>query len=124
MADAIDSAALKKAEEFIEQEEGAQHRFAGWWGTFLFAVAVAMSVFHLYAAYGNITTTTLRYAHVAFVLFLSFTLFPWRGKARHKFSWIDLALALLSIATMVYAVRGGDDFLDRSTMPNTWDNVM
>ncbi len=120
----IDAGALKKAEEFVEQEEGATHRFAGWWGTALFAVAVAMSVFHLYAAYGNITTTTLRYAHVAFILFLSFTLFPWRPRARHHFSWGDLVLALLSVACMVYAVWGGDDFLDRSTLPNTWDNIM
>jgi TRAP transporter 4TM/12TM fusion protein len=120
----IDAAALKKAEEFIEQEEGAQHKFPGAWGIFLFAVAVLMSLFHLYAAYGNITTTTLRYAHVAFILFLSFTLFPWRAKARHRFSWIDLALALVGVATLVYAVWGGDDFLDRSTRPNTWDNIM
>src|SRR5262245_11108863 len=124
MADAIDSAALKKAEEFIEQEEGAQHRFAGWWGTYLFLVAVGMSLFHLYAAYGNITTTTLRYAHVAFVLFLAFTLFPWRRKARHRFSALDFLLAILSVATLAYAVWGGDDFLDRSTMPHTVDTVL
>jgi len=36
-----------QVEEYIEQEEGAQHRFAGAWGACLFAVAVAMSVFHL-----------------------------------------------------------------------------
>ena len=29
-----------KAEEFIALEEGAHHKFAGAWGTFLFAVAV------------------------------------------------------------------------------------
>ncbi len=60
----IDAQALKKAEEFVEQEEGATHRFAGAWGVFLFACAVVMSLFHLYSAYGVITTTTLRYAHV------------------------------------------------------------
>ena len=74
----LNASTLQKVEEFIEQEEGAQHRFTGLWGTCLFLVAVGMSLFHLYAAYGNITTTTLRYAHVAFVLFLGFTLFPWR----------------------------------------------
>ncbi|MBA2412962.1 MAG: C4-dicarboxylate ABC transporter permease, partial [Burkholderiaceae bacterium] len=65
-----------KAEQFIALEEGAHHKFAGAWGTFLFATAVAMSLYHLYAAYGIVTTTTLRYVHVAFMLFLVFLLFP------------------------------------------------
>ena len=113
-----------KAEEFIALEEGAHHRFAGAWGTFLFAVAVAMSLYHLYAAYGIVTTTTLRYVHVAFVLFLVFLLFPALKRWRHKFSWIDLIFALLGVATSVYALAGGDNFLDRSTAPNTVDIVM
>jgi hypothetical protein len=46
----IDEAALKKAGEFVEAEEGATHGFKGAWGTFLLIVAVAMSLFHLYAA--------------------------------------------------------------------------
>jgi TRAP-type uncharacterized transport system fused permease subunit len=66
VAPVIDEAALKKAEEFIEAEEGATHRFKGAWGTFLLIVAVAMSLFHLYAASEYITTTTLRYVHVGF----------------------------------------------------------
>ena len=93
----IDAGALKKAEEFVEQEEGAVHRFRGWWGTALFAVAVVMSLFHLYTAYGNITTTTLRYAHVAFILFLSFALFPAFPSARNRFSAFDLVLAVVSV---------------------------
>ena len=119
----VDASTLKKVEAFIEQEEGAQHRFAGAWGTFLFGVAVAMSLFHLWAAYGNINTYALRYVHVGFVLFLAFTLFPWRRAARHRFSWLDLALALFGVAAMVYAIFGGDDFLDRSTLPSRADAV-
>ena len=120
----VDQATLEKVEEYIEQEEGAQHRFGGAWGYFLFLVAVAMSLFHLYAAYGNITTTTLRYAHVGFVLFLAFTLFPWRKEARSRFSVLDLLLAIASVATLAYAVSGGDDFLDRSTAPDQVDTVL
>jgi TRAP-type uncharacterized transport system fused permease subunit len=43
------------------------HRFKGTWGTCLLSVAVAMSLFHLYAASAYITTTTLRSVHVGFV---------------------------------------------------------
>ena len=95
---------LHKAEEFIEAEEGVHHRFKGAWGTFLFAVAVVMSFYHLYAAYGIVTTTTLRYVHVAFVLFLVFLLFPVTRKRRNRFSWIDLICAIVGVATTVYAL--------------------
>ena len=117
----IDAQALKKAESYVEQEEGATHRFGGAWGVFLFACAVAMSVFHLYWAYGVITTTALRYAHVGFVLFLAFLLFPAFPRGRNRFSWLDLACAVLGVAAMAYAVAGGDGFLDRSTAPNRAD---
>ena len=115
---------LHKAEEFIETEEGVHHKFAGAWGTFLFAVAVAMSLYHLYAAYGIVTTTTLRYVHVAFVLFLVFLLYPATRKRRNRFSWVDLICAIVGVATTVYALAGGDDFLDRSTAPNTIDMIL
>jgi TRAP transporter 4TM/12TM fusion protein len=124
VAPVIDEAALKKAEEFIEAEEGATHRFKGAWGTFLLIVAVAMSLFHLYAASEYITTTTLRYVHVGFVLFLVFLLFPVTRRYRNQFSWIDLAGAVLGVAIMIYALQGGDDFLDRSTSPSTLDMIM
>ncbi|HEX2333261.1 MAG TPA: TRAP transporter fused permease subunit, partial [Burkholderiales bacterium] len=120
----IDESTLKKVEQYIEQEEGVHHRFTGAWGTFLFALAVLMSVFHLWAAYGNINPYQLRYAHVGFVLFLGFTLFPWRRAARNRLSWLDLGLALLGVAALAYAVWGGDDFLDRSTLPNQADTVL
>ena len=90
---------LHKAEEFIEAEEGVHHKFAGAWGTFLFTVAVAMSLYHLYAAYGIVTTTTLRYVHVAFVLFLVFLLYPAARKRRNRFSWVDLICAVVGVAT-------------------------
>ncbi|HKC42331.1 MAG TPA: TRAP transporter fused permease subunit [Burkholderiales bacterium] len=120
----VEAASVKRAEEFIEQEEGAQHRFKGAWGTFLFLVAIAMSLYHLYAAYGIVTTTTLRYVHVGFVLFLVFLLFPAVPRLRNRFSWLDAACAVVGVATVVYALVGGDDFLDRSTAPNTTDMIM
>jgi TRAP transporter 4TM/12TM fusion protein len=120
----VTEAQLKKAEEFIAAEEGAHHRFAGAWGHCLFAAAVAMSVYHLYAAYGIVTTTTLRYVHVGFTLALVFLLFPALPRLRHRFSAIDLVCALAGVATIVWALAGGDDFLDRSTAPSMVDNVM
>ena len=118
---AISEEALKKAEAYIEEEEGAAHRLSGFLGVFLTLLAVTMSVFHLYAAYGIVATQTLRPIHVAFVLVLSFLMFPIAPRFRHRIMLWDWAMALLSIAIVVYMLQGGDDFTDRSTLPNAWD---
>src|SRR5215475_8713741 len=65
---AISDEALRKAEEFVGAEEGAANRLVGWAGIVTALIAVAMTLFHLYAAYDIVPTQPLRYAHVAFVL--------------------------------------------------------
>jgi TRAP transporter 4TM/12TM fusion protein len=40
---------------------------------------------------------------------------------RHRIMWWDWALALAGVATTVYLIAGGDDFFDRSILPNDWD---
>ncbi len=118
---AIDSEKLKKAEEFIEEEEGAANKFTGWLAAFLTFAAVVMSVFHLYTAYAIVPTQTLRPVHVGFVLFLSFLLFPLSSRFRHRIMWWDCIASLMAIGIVVYLIMGGDDFTDRNTSPNGWD---
>ena len=115
---------LERAAEYVAADEGATHRFTGAWGHVLFAAAVAMSLYHLYAAWGIVTTTTLRYVHVGFTLALVFLLFPALPRWRHRFNWLDAAAALAGVVVIGYALAGGDNFLDRSTAPNTADTVM
>jgi len=117
----ISDEALKKAEEFIEEEEGAANKLSGWLAGFITLAAVVMSAFHLYTAYGILATQTLRPVHVAMVLFLGFLVFPVAQRYRHRVMWWDWALALLSVAVAVYLIQGGDDFTDRNTSPNNWD---
>ncbi len=118
---AISEEALHKAEAYIEEEEGAANRVAGFLALFLTLLAVFMSVFHLYAAYSIVPTQTLRPIHVTFVLVLSFLMFPIARRFRDRVMWWDWAMALLSIAVLVYMLRGGDDFTDRGITPNDWD---
>ncbi len=120
----ISAEALKKAEEFIEEEEGAAHKLKGWQAIFLTAVAVLATVFHLYAAYGIVPTQQLRAIHVGLVLFLSFMLFPIAKRFRHRIMWWDVILALLSIGVIIYMLVGGDDFTDRAVTPTLWDQVL
>ncbi|MFA5913945.1 MAG: C4-dicarboxylate ABC transporter permease, partial [Burkholderiales bacterium] len=117
----ISDEALKKAEEFIEEEEGAANKLSGWLAAFVTFTAVAMSAFHLYTAYGLLATQTLRPVHVAWVLSLSFLVFPVAQRFRHRIMWWDWILALLSVAVAVYLIQGGDDFTDRNTSPENWD---
>jgi TRAP transporter 4TM/12TM fusion protein len=119
----ISEDALEKAEQYIEAEEGALNRLTGWLGVFVAAIAVTMSVVHLYAAYEIVPTQALRMIHVAFVLFLTFVLFPFASRFRHRVCWWDWIGVALSLAVIGYGLAGGDDFTDRNAIPNRWDIV-
>jgi TRAP transporter 4TM/12TM fusion protein len=122
--DAISAEGLRKAEEYIQQEEGAANRLAGWSGIIVTGIAVAMTLFHLYAAYDIVPTQPLRYTHVAFVLVLSFLLFPLAARFRNRIEWFDVLAGLAAIGIMAYAILGGDDFTDRAAVPEKWDVIL
>ena len=118
---AVDEEALRKAEEFIEQEEGAARHFTGWTDRAITTIAVAMSLFHLYAAQAIIPAQILRAIHVAFVLFLCFLLFPAAKRFRDRVQWVDLALSVLGVAVIVYLLIDFDAFIERAVTPTGWD---
>jgi TRAP transporter 4TM/12TM fusion protein len=113
--------ALERAEAMIEQEEGVHNKLTGWLAGLVAVVAVTMSVFHLYTAYAIVRPEHLRAIHVAFVLFLTFLIFPVSRRFRHRVMWWDWAIAAGGVATAVYLIMGGDDFFDRSILPTDWD---
>src|SRR5262244_2935289 len=124
---------LQQAEAYVEAEEGVVNRLFGWAGRLVTSIAVAMSLFHLYAAVAGawpftdfpiIATQPLRYAHVAFVLMLSFLLFPLSARFRNRIRWWDIAAGVLGAAILVYAIEGGEEFTDRATMPTQLDVVL
>ncbi|NDH63979.1 MAG: TRAP transporter fused permease subunit [Alphaproteobacteria bacterium] len=119
----------RKVEELIEQEDGAIHKFAGWWGKILTSVAVAMTLFHLYAAASTVNQQSLREVHVAFALSLIFLLFPMVKSWRNRIAPWDVVAAAVSVGVIWYMMTGGtwnslagaDDFLDRYVSPNRMD---
>ena len=115
---------LKKAVEFIEEDEGATSQFRGWLARVTTALLVAMSLFHLYAAVDIVPAQVLRPVHVGWVLMLVFLLFPVAKRFRNRLMWWDVILALAAVATVVYLLAGGDDFWDRNTLPDRWDVIM
>ncbi len=117
----ITEEALREAEKYIEEEEGPSRRLSGKMDIFITAVAVVMSLIHLYAAVGIIMTQVLRGIHVMFVLFLSFLVFPSFKRFKNRIIWYDYILALLGIAVIVYMLIDFDAFIYRSVVPNSWD---
>jgi TRAP transporter 4TM/12TM fusion protein len=115
--------ALSKAEKYIEEEEGAVSHLRGWTEKFITVVAVMMSLFHLYAAYGIIPTQILRAVHLGFVLFLLFLLFPVSARFRDRIMPWDVAAALLGVAIIAYMLIDFEDFIYRAVTPNTWDLI-
>jgi len=117
----ITEEALKEAEKYIEEEEGPSRRLTGKMDIFITAVAVVMSLIHLYAAVGVIMTQVLRGIHVMFVLFLSFLVFPSFKRFKNRIIWYDFVLALLGIAVIVYMLLDFEEFIYRSVVPTFWD---
>src|SRR6266542_3775809 len=117
----FDEEARRKAEAYVEEEEGAASHFKGLTEIFLTAVAVAMSLFHLYAAYAIIPAQVLRAIHVGFVLFLTFLLFPAAKRFRNRILPWDVALSLLGVAVIAYLLVDFDDFIERAVTPTHWD---
>jgi TRAP transporter 4TM/12TM fusion protein len=120
---AVSAEALRKAERYIEEEEGAVSRLRGRVAWFITAVAVTMSLYHLYCAYGVIPTQMLRATHLGFVLFLCFLLFPMARRYRNRVMWFDVLLALASVAAMGYMLMDFDDFIERAVTPTNWDLI-
>ena len=130
---AVSAEQLRQAEAFVEAEEGVVNRLSGWAGSLVTSVAVAMSLFHLYAAIAGawpftdfpiIATQPLRYAHVAFVLILSFLLFPLSARFRNRIRWWDIVAGITGAAILIYAIEGGEEFTDRATSPTRLDIVL
>ena len=117
----ISEEARRKAEAYVEQEEGAASHFRGWVEAALTAVAVAMTLFHLYAAIAIVPAQILRAVHVGFVLLLCFLLFPAARRFRDRIMWFDLLLALLGVATIAWLLLDFDEFIERAVTPNRWD---
>jgi len=121
---AVSADRLHKAEEFIEQEEGALNRFGGWFGHAITAMAAAMSLFHLYAAFFVVPAETLRAVHVGAALVLIFLLYPIAKRFRHRLMPWDVVLALAAVGAIVYLLLGGEELRDRGSLPNQTDMVV
>jgi len=88
-----------------------------------------MALFHLWAAWDIVPTTSLRFIHVAFALVLAFLLFPIGRAYRDRLMLWDVALIAVSLFVAWYLLIGGDGFgteplIDRYVFPEPMDLVV
>ena len=121
---ALDADTARKIEELIEEEEGAVNRVGGIVGMFITVVAVAVSLFHMYAAYDIVPAYVMRPVHVACVVFLTFLLFPMLPRFRDRIRWWDWALAAAILGVIGYILAQGDTFGDRAVMATQTDTIV
>lgn len=114
---------LRKLEEVIEKEEGVTRAPIAFWNVVITILAVATSVFALYAAVGTITTQILRGVHVALILTLIFLYYPAIRRFKQQIGLLDIIPALLAIAAIGYMLVDFEEFIYRAAIPEFWDKI-
>jgi len=124
MEEGISPGGLEKAEEIVDRYEGWTRKLKGAPGLILTGVAVATSVFYLYAATATIVTQMLRGLFVMVTLFLSILAFPARKQDRRGVPWYDWALAFLALLPIIYMLWDFEEFVYRAVTPTPVDVIM
>lgn len=123
LQDDLDAATREQVESYIREEEGDNSKYKGWLAIGLTVIAVLVSLLHLYAAYAIVPAQVLRMTHVTAILALVFLTFPITKRFKNRLMWWDALFAIAALATLVYALHGGDNFTDRNTFPLPMDVV-
>ncbi|NLG86259.1 MAG: TRAP transporter permease [Firmicutes bacterium] len=112
------------AEKVLEQfdTESRFRKYTGFWAKVVSVLAIAMSLFHLYTAgFGSLMAMKQRGIHLAFLLGLSFLLYPGSKKSpRNKPTFIDLLWFVAGVGSSLYIVFFFDAFNIRGAA-NIWD---
>ena len=94
---------------------------------FVWVLALAMGVWHIFVlGIYPIDPVIFRASHVMFSSCLIFFLFPFREKSvKHRFSVVDILLALWSVVIFIYLAVVWEDYVNRiSVMMEPWDLPM
>ena len=120
----ISPSGLEKAEEIVDRYEGWTRKVKGIPGWIITGVAVATSVFYLYAATATIVTQMLRGLFVMLTLFLSVLAFPARKRDRQGVPWYDWVLAFLAFLPIFHMLWDFEEFVYRAVTPTQMDMIM
>lgn len=107
--------------------KGSTRDLKGIVATIVFAVAVAMSLFHLYTAgFGVLLAHKQRAVHLMFVLVLGFLLYPASEKkaGSSRVPWYDWIIAAVAIGVNTYILVYYEVLVRRGGLPTQTDMIM
>ncbi|TZE82795.1 TRAP transporter permease [Calorimonas adulescens] len=115
-------------QEFMSKvdRESDYRKLKGFAGRFVWALAIAFSVFQVYtAAFGVLDAMIQRSIHLGFGLSLIFLLYPARKSwPRNRLHWFDVLLSVLGAAAPAYIVIFYKDLVLRAGTVTTTDMII
>ncbi|MDI6600847.1 MAG: TRAP transporter permease [Thermoanaerobacteraceae bacterium] len=115
-------------QEFMSKvdKESDFRKLKGFAGRFVWALAIAFSVFQVYtAAFGVLDAMIQRSIHLGFGLALIFLLYPTRKSwSRDRLHWFDVFLAILGAAAPAYIIIFYKDLVLRAGTVTTLDMIV
>lgn len=118
-----------KVDELLQQYDVEASRLrspAGAAATFIFIIAVVMSLFHLYTAgFGILQAMKQRAVHISFSFVLVFLLYPVSIKAnKTRIPFYDYLLAVLGVIIGAYILYNYNQLVLRAGAPTQMDLIM
>ena len=118
----------EKSQDVIEESSGevvvSQKKLSQGLTTTLYWTGIAMSLFHIWVNTVGIMPEIQRNAvHFGFILFMGYIIYPFNARTATSLKWLDLALAVLSIATAAYLVLFEDALHARNEVPVLTDLI-
>jgi TRAP-type uncharacterized transport system fused permease subunit len=122
----VETISEEKVSELIEEfESEAQTRdLKGMWRWIVGIGAALLSLYALYWTQYNIGTYIYRPSFLAFVLGLSFLIYPFAKRDRKAPTVIDVVLTIASVVSLAYLVFNYETALQRIVNPTTIEIVM
>ncbi len=112
-----------QVEELIERFEGATRKLGGPVGWFATALAVASSLYHLWAAQAPYIRQIHLTRHLLLVLVLTFLLYPGWKAAHRRVHLLDVVFIFVSVLGLGWVFWDFEQFVYRQVVPNTYDLV-
>ncbi|MGM0419700.1 MAG: TRAP transporter permease [Bacillota bacterium] len=115
----------QKNPEDIEKSLGLTRNIAGFWALAATILAVSVSIFHFYTSgFGLLISFQQRSLHVAFLMVLSFILYPMKDEDNERVPWYDILLAVAGATTSLYIFFNHYELAFRAGVPETLDLIM
>ena len=115
----VDIISEEEAEKVLEKADAESRfrKYSGTWAKAITVIAVAMSLFHLYTSgFGTLMAMKQRSVHLAFLVLLTFLLYPGSKRApRERPSVVDYIWLALSLSSSLYILFAFDAFSVRGT---------